>query len=219
MFTPCLPQHAQNLTRTNRSSGFIRNRYLLNKQMIIDNSCFGLAQDVRFTPFTPFLVIKGMTVDIWDYNPPRCFQKKISGRSKHNGRHLICYAITWPFHVLCEIRGKDDIKVGEIKSKKLAYTVIVPGLSNSLKCSFCGTFFLHSMNEEPAWKLTRKVALTHNSVKNNECDVTYVLKEPRRRSKCVIHKAVTFPITLSTLPSSPSCVSAPRIGLVPPVPH
>jgi hypothetical protein len=25
---------------------------------------------------------KGMTVDIWirDYNPPRCFQKKISGR-------------------------------------------------------------------------------------------------------------------------------------------
>jgi hypothetical protein len=33
------------------------------------------------------------------------------------------------------------------------------------------------------------VALTHNSVKNNECDVAYVLKEPRRRSKCVIHKA------------------------------
>jgi hypothetical protein len=30
---------------------------------------------------------KGMTVDIWirDYNPPRCFQKKISGRGKHNG--------------------------------------------------------------------------------------------------------------------------------------
>jgi hypothetical protein len=27
-----------------------------------------------------------MTVDIWirDYNPPRCFQKKISGRGKHN---------------------------------------------------------------------------------------------------------------------------------------
>jgi hypothetical protein len=27
-----------------------------------------------------------MTVDIWirDYNPPMCFQKKISGRSKHN---------------------------------------------------------------------------------------------------------------------------------------
>jgi hypothetical protein len=25
-------------------------------------------------------------IDIWirDYNPPRCFQKKISGRSKHN---------------------------------------------------------------------------------------------------------------------------------------
>jgi hypothetical protein len=30
-----------------------------------------------------------MTVDIWirDYNPPRCFQKKISGRSKHNEIH------------------------------------------------------------------------------------------------------------------------------------
>jgi hypothetical protein len=31
-------------------------------------------------------------------------------------------------------------------------------------------------NEEPVWKLMQKVALTHNSVKNNECDVTYVLK-------------------------------------------
>jgi hypothetical protein len=27
----------------------------------------------------------------------------------------------------------------------------------------------------------QKVAPTHNSVKNNEYDVTYVLKEPRRR--------------------------------------
>jgi hypothetical protein len=45
------------------------------------------------------------------------------------------------------------------------------------------------LNEEPAWKLMQKVALTHNSVKNNECDDTYILKEPRRRSKCVIHKA------------------------------
>jgi hypothetical protein len=34
----------------------------------------------------------------------------------------------------------------------------------------------------------QKVALMHNSVKNNECDITYVLKEPRRRSKCVNHK-------------------------------
>jgi hypothetical protein len=32
-----------------------------------------------------------MTVDIWirDYNPPRCFQKKISGRSKHNDAILV----------------------------------------------------------------------------------------------------------------------------------
>jgi hypothetical protein len=31
-----------------------------------------------------------MTADIWirDYNPPRCFQKKISGRSKHNEKNI-----------------------------------------------------------------------------------------------------------------------------------
>jgi hypothetical protein len=51
MFTACLPQHSQNPTRTNRSF------YLLNKQMIIDNICLGLAntQDERFTPFHTFL--------------------------------------------------------------------------------------------------------------------------------------------------------------------
>jgi hypothetical protein len=39
--------------RSNRSSGLIRNGYLLNKQMIIDNSWLGLAntQDERFTPY------------------------------------------------------------------------------------------------------------------------------------------------------------------------
>jgi hypothetical protein len=61
MLTSCLPQHSQNPTRTNRSSGLIRNSYILIKQMIIDNSCLGLAntQDERFTPlFTPLLVIK-----------------------------------------------------------------------------------------------------------------------------------------------------------------
>jgi hypothetical protein len=52
-----------------------------------DNSWLGLAnaQDERFTPF---LVIKIKGNDCWhlirDYNPPRCFQKKISGRGKHN---------------------------------------------------------------------------------------------------------------------------------------
>jgi hypothetical protein len=53
MFTACLPQHSQNPTGTSRSSGLIRNSYLLDKQMIIDNSCLGLAntQDERFTPF------------------------------------------------------------------------------------------------------------------------------------------------------------------------
>jgi hypothetical protein len=71
MFTACLPQHSQNPTRQNRSSGLIRNSYLLNKQMIIDNSCLGLA-NTQYERFTPFY-----------YNPPRCFQKKISGRVKH----------------------------------------------------------------------------------------------------------------------------------------
>jgi hypothetical protein len=34
----------------------------------------------------------------------------------------------------------------------------------------------------------------HN-LKNNECDVvTYVLKEPRRCSKCIVHKAWRFPL-------------------------
>jgi hypothetical protein len=51
-----------------------------------------------------------------------------------------------------------------------------------------------SHNEEPVRKLMQKVAPTHKSVKNNECDVTYILKEPRRRSKCVIHKAWRFPL-------------------------
>jgi hypothetical protein len=61
--------------------------------------------------------------------------------------------------------------------------------------------------------LMQKVALMHNPVKNNECDVTSVLKEPRRRS--MRHsQGMMFPIALSTSPSS-----APHIGLVPPVPH
>jgi hypothetical protein len=57
MFTACLPQHSQNPTRSNISSGWIRNSYLLNKQMIRDNSWLGLAntQDERFITF---LVIK-----------------------------------------------------------------------------------------------------------------------------------------------------------------
>jgi hypothetical protein len=72
MFTACLPQHSQNPTRTNRSSGLIRNSYLIHKMK--GSPLFWLSRS------------KGMTVDIWirDYNPPRCFQKNISRRSKHN---------------------------------------------------------------------------------------------------------------------------------------
>jgi hypothetical protein len=41
---------------------------------------------------------KGMTADIWigDYNPPRCFQKKISGRSKHNALGWKEMTESWP---------------------------------------------------------------------------------------------------------------------------
>jgi hypothetical protein len=55
--------------------------------MAIDNSCLGLAnaQDEGSHLFW-LSRSKGMTVDIWIryYNPPRCFQKKISGSGKHN---------------------------------------------------------------------------------------------------------------------------------------
>jgi hypothetical protein len=39
---------------------------------------------------------KGMTVYIWFryYNPPRCFQKNISGRGEHNA-HVWCRGIRW----------------------------------------------------------------------------------------------------------------------------
>jgi hypothetical protein len=50
----------------------------------------------------------------------------------------------------------------------------------------------------------------------HECDVT----ESATTSFQMRHsQGMTFPIALSTSPSSPSCVSAPRVGLVPPVPH
>jgi hypothetical protein len=63
-------------------------------------------------------------------------------------------------------------------------------------------------NEEPAWKLTQKVALTHNSVKNNVCDVIYVLKEPRRRSKCVFYKAWRFQYSVDVAFITELCFSA-----------
>jgi hypothetical protein len=61
---------------SNRSSGLIRNSYLLNKQMIIDNSWLGLANTQDGKHLFCLWRSKGMTVDIWirDYNPPRCFQ-------------------------------------------------------------------------------------------------------------------------------------------------
>jgi hypothetical protein len=41
-----------------------------------------------------------MTVDIWirDYNPPRCFQKKISGRGKHNAGKILYKNVHDLFH-------------------------------------------------------------------------------------------------------------------------
>jgi hypothetical protein len=53
----------------------------------------------------------------------------------------------------------------------------------------------------------QKVALMHNSVKNNECDVTYVLKE-HDVSHCSVDVAAITELCIRLC-----------IGLVPPVPH
>jgi hypothetical protein len=54
----------------------------------------------------------------------------------------------------------------------------------------------------------------------NVTSLTNVRPERATTSLQVRHSQwMTFPIALSTSPSSPSCVSAPRIGLVPLVPH
>jgi hypothetical protein len=95
---------------------------------------------------------KGMTVDIWirDY-PSRCFQKKISGRGKHNAQHLrnalIAYLVDIEYnkpHLLCKpnifARGgqntifkvlrtqistkyKRDILLAKICKQKLRYQI------------------------------------------------------------------------------------------------
>jgi hypothetical protein len=64
MFTACLAIALPKSEKSNRSSGFIRNSYLLNKQMIIDNSWLGLA-NTQDEKFTPFLVIKIKGNDGW----------------------------------------------------------------------------------------------------------------------------------------------------------
>jgi hypothetical protein len=74
MFTACLPQHSKNQTRKNRSSGLIRNSSILIKQIIIDNSCLGLA-NTQYERFTPFWVIKIKGNDYVSYN-----QKQNMGR-------------------------------------------------------------------------------------------------------------------------------------------
>jgi hypothetical protein len=78
---------------------------------------------------------------------------------------------------------------------------------------------MFTCNEESAWKLTQKVALTHNSVKKQW--IWHHLHPERAMMLFQMRhsQGMTFPIALSTSPSSPSCVSAPRIGLIPPVPH
>jgi hypothetical protein len=59
-----------------------------------------------------------MTVDIWirDYNPPRRFQKKISGRSTHNAA-LTIYR--------CHVFVKHTMTVGKFGTlPKKMYTVL-----------------------------------------------------------------------------------------------
>jgi hypothetical protein len=99
MFTACLPHHFQNPTRTNISSGLIRNSYLLNKQLIIDNSRLGLAntQDERFTPF---LVIKIKGNDCCHLRRLAASQRPLSkGEHSHDRRgtqHAVLYGLCNP---------------------------------------------------------------------------------------------------------------------------
>jgi hypothetical protein len=60
--------------------------------------------------------LKGMTVGIWirDYSPPRCFQKKISGRSKHNENHFFLTESEKPgisVTVIGIVESPDDVQL------------------------------------------------------------------------------------------------------------
>jgi hypothetical protein len=56
------------------------------------------------------------------------------------------------------------------------------------------------LNTELAWKLTQKVALTHNSVKNNECDWRHLRPFKRATTSVKMRhlQGMTFIIALST---------------------
>jgi hypothetical protein len=57
-----------------------------------------------------------MIVDIWirDYNPPRCFKKKISGRGKHNGKNLFWINLLKKYMIVFYILVDNlSFKVGE----------------------------------------------------------------------------------------------------------
>jgi hypothetical protein len=79
-----------------------------------------------------------------------------------------------PENMKCKLRNQGNWIV--------AVTVILVNLFGE----FSGLKFQKLRWSKPRRKLTQKVALM---VKNNECDVTYVLKEQQRHSKCVIHKS------------------------------
>jgi hypothetical protein len=82
-------------------------------------------------------------------------------------------------------------QAGTCSSTKITLQSTSEQIQPSAQCTSTpsGKFFRWFCNEVLAWKLTQEVALTSNLVKNNECDVTYVLKYravPRRCSKCAI---------------------------------
>jgi hypothetical protein len=72
---------------------------------------------------------KGMTVDIWiwDYNPPRCFQKKISGRGKHNE---------------CEPQQETNFQIGGMPITDLFTNVLLITAVLEFVTSCCAHFML-----------------------------------------------------------------------------
>jgi hypothetical protein len=105
-----LPQHSQNPTRTNRSSGLIRNSHLLNKQMIIDNSCLGLAR----------LWCKDLIPGIW--------KSDIMGEWGQVPQLSWCWCQTWVSEVKSHSYLGVGVKLGWVRSSPTVILVLMSNL-------------------------------------------------------------------------------------------
>jgi hypothetical protein len=135
MLRACLPQHSHNPTRTNRSSGLIRKSYLLNKQMIIDNSCLALAntQDERFTPF---LVIKIKREWLLTFGLGIIILHSVSRRKSLAGEsleevYIFCH------HVFCCVSQNKLSAQWASSNLLLALMTLNPGVNTNYKITKC----------------------------------------------------------------------------------